>query len=56
MIDKKIIKTKDNTILIDSKEDTAFINTKLVNGGVSVSSIYYNAISLEDYFMERIGA
>ena len=56
MIDKKLIKTKDNTILIDSKEDTAFINTKLVNGGVSVSSIYSNSISLEDYFMERIGA
>lgn len=56
MIDKKLIKTKDNTIIIDSKEDTAFINTKLVNGGVSVSSIYNNSISLEDYFMERIGA
>ena len=56
IIDKKLIKTKDNTILIDSKEDTAFINTKLVKGGVSVSSIYSNSISLEDYFMERIGA
>ena len=56
MIDKKLIKIKDNTIIIDSKEDTAFINTKLVNGGVSVSSIYNNSISLEDYFMERIGA
>ena len=56
IIDKKLIKTKDNTILIDSKEDTAFINTKLVKAGVSVSSIYSNSISLEDYFMERIGA
>ena len=56
MIDKKSISTKDNTIIIDSKEDTAFINTKLVKGGVSVSSIYSNSISLEDYFMERIGA
>ena len=56
MIDKKLIKVKDNTIEIDSKEDTAFINTKLVKGGVSVSSIYSNSISLEDYFMERIGA
>ena len=56
MIDKKSISTKDNTIIIDSNEDTAFINTKLVKGGVSVSSIYSNSISLEDYFMERIGA
>lgn len=56
IIDKKLIKIKDNTILIDSKEDTAFINTKLVKAGVSVSSIYSNSISLEDYFMERIGA
>ena len=56
IMDKKNIKTKDNTILIDSKEDTAFINTKLVKGGVAVSSIYSNSISLEDYFMERIGA
>ena len=56
MIDKKSISTKDNTIIIDANEDTAFINTKLVKGGVSVSSIYSNSISLEDYFMERIGA
>ena len=56
MIDKKSISTKDKTIEIDSNEDTAFINTKLVKGGVSVSSIYSNSISLEDYFMERIGA
>ena len=56
MIDKKLIKTKDRIIEINSKEDTAFINTKLVKGGVSVSSIYSNSISLEDYFMERIGA
>lgn len=56
IIDKKLVKTKDNIIIIDSKEDTAFINTKLVKGGVSVSSIYSNSISLEDYFMERIGA
>ena len=56
MIDKKLIKTKDNTILIDSKEDTGFINTKLVKSGVVVRSIYSNSISLEDYFMERIGA
>ena len=56
MIDKKSISTKDNTVIIDANEDTAFINTKLVKGGVSVSSIYSNSISLEDYFMERIGA
>ena len=56
MIDKKSISTKDNTIIINAKEDTAFINTKLVKDGVSVSSIYSNSISLEDYFMERIGA
>lgn len=56
IIDKKLVKTKDNIIIIDSNEDTAFINTKLVKGGVSVSSIYSNSISLEDYFMERIGA
>ena len=56
IIDKKLVKTKDNIIIIDSNEDTAFINTKLVKGGVSVISIYSNSISLEDYFMERIGA
>ena len=56
MIDKKSISTKDNTVIIDANEDTAFINTKLVKGGVAVSSIYSNSISLEDYFMERIGA
>ena len=56
IIDKKLVKTKDNIIIIDSNEDTAFIHTKLVKGGVSVISIYSNSISLEDYFMERIGA
>lgn len=57
IMDKKLINVKDHIVEINSNvEDTAFINTKLVQGGVAVSSIYSNSISLEDYFMERIGA
>ena len=55
-IDSKDIKVNTNSIEIHSNlEKAAGINTELVKKGISVSAIYPNMDSLEEYFMKRIG-
>ena len=55
-IDEKLLIVKKNTLEIHSnKEDSSKINTKLVKEGISISAIYPNFDSLEEYFMKRIG-
>ena len=50
------IKVKKNSIEINSHiKESATINKNLVEAGVSVSSLYINLDSLEEYFMKRIG-
>ena len=55
-IDSKNIDIRNNVLEVRSNiEDAAKINTKLVKSGISVSAIYPNFDSLEEYFMRRIG-
>ena len=61
IVEKIIKKDKDvvinkNRIEVNSQiNDSAIINKKLVEAGISVNAIYPNYDSLEEYFMKRIG-
>ncbi len=56
IIPEKDITTKGNSLEIHSNiEKASEMNTKLVKGNISVSAIYTNFDSLEDYFMRKIG-
>ncbi len=47
---------EENTIVIDSHlEDSAAINTALVENGISVIELQRQTATLESYFMERVG-
>ena len=46
---------KDKLEIHSHLEDAASINKELVESGISVSSLYPNYDSLEEYFMKRIG-
>jgi ABC-2 type transport system ATP-binding protein len=35
--------------------DPALLNTALVRGGIGVSELKYHSVSIEDYFIERMG-
>ncbi|MCQ2505767.1 MAG: ATP-binding cassette domain-containing protein [Lachnospiraceae bacterium] len=47
---------KDTFYIMSEVEDTSLVNSLLVNNGVKVYSIYRQGSSLEDYFIERLGA
>ena len=50
------IKEEDNSIVLDSDiENSAEINKYLIENGISVSEIYNNVDSLEEYFIRKIG-
>ena len=56
MIDSKDLVINKNVLEVHSNlEKSAEINKKLVDNNISVSALYINMDSLEDYFMQRIG-
>ena len=55
-IDSKYLTVKESKLEVTSQiESAANINKELVKKGVSVSAIYTNYDSLEEYFMRKIG-
>ena len=53
--EKHLTINKNNLEVLSNIEDAAKINTILVNKGISISALYQNFDSLEEYFMKRIG-
>ena len=53
--EKDVIINKNRIEVISQINDSALINKKLVDAGISVNAIYPNYDSLEEYFMKRIG-
>ena len=50
-----IVEKSNSREILSHIEKSAEINECLVKGGISVSAIYPNFDSLEEYFMKRIG-
>lgn len=56
MDSKYKISVADNEIIIDNEiKDSAIINAKLVNSGISVFELQVVSVGLEDYFIARLG-